>query len=277
MSKYITLLSLLFQLAFVSAATVTLVEPVQQVAGDSAIHLGVVGPGQTMELKFSRDTGVPAAINPTTGKNALWDQASIVRSTLPNEWSSRDSLKYENPLTVYVTVSPDAEAGGYSFTVAFTDEYEGTQPVTADFTVTVDPSSIFEVGLVEETASAGVGQPAVFKLIARNRGIASDTFMIKASGLPYDWQFSKTFFLPHGQEKDVYFEVVGNIQKEVPFTINVTSLSSGKITHTLTAKVVTQNTLLQEAKSTTLGLPLFPTVEQHVYALIGLVVNTLFK
>ncbi len=268
---YKQVIAILF-LFVASVGAITLLEPVQQTVGETPISLGVIGPGQTIAVKFARDTGLPAPINPTTGKNALWDQASIVTPTLPAGWGSKDSLKYENPLTVYVTSSPAAEKGEYNFSIAFTDEYEGTPTQVADFKVTVDPD-VLDVGLVEPTVSAGIGQPAIFQLVAKNKGAASDTFTIKASGLPYDWQFTKTFFLPRGKEASVYFEVVGNIQKEVPFQINITSISSSKITKTANARVVTTSDLFQDAKSASLGLPLFPSAEQQIYALFGLVAN----
>lgn len=258
------------------ANSVTLISPVKAEAGSEPTRLGTLGPGQTVELQFLRDTGLPAAINPTTGNNALWDKASVVQSTLPTGWTSKDSLKYENPLTVFVTVSPEAEKRNYSFEVGFIDEYEGTESTTAKFTVSVDPD-VFDVSLSQETAVAGVGQPAVFTLNAKSKSIASETFKVNASGLPYDWKVEKSFFLPRGEERTTYFEVVGNIQKEVPFQITVTSGSSELISKTVNARVITSSTLLQDAKSTSLGLPLFPSVEQHLYAFIGLVANLLFK
>ncbi len=255
---------------------VSMLEPLEKQIGNDPILLGAVAPGQTLELKFSRDTGVLAAINPATKKNALWDQANVVKATLPEDWTSRDSLKYENPLTVYVTVSPTAEKREYTFSVVFLDEYEGTPTAVTHFKVEVDPD-VVELNLDKPTVTAGIGQPAVFLLRAKSRSIASDTFVIKATGLPYDWQFKKTFFLPHGSEQEVFFEVIGNIQKEVAFSINVTSLSSPAVVKKLDAKVVTTSDLMQDAKSSSLGLPLFPSVEQHVYALFGLVSNLLFK
>ncbi|MBI4406751.1 hypothetical protein HY571_02455 [Candidatus Micrarchaeota archaeon] len=265
------LLALLLLLAS-SANGITLVEPVQIEVREN-VYLGVAGPGQTIELKFSRDTGLQAAINPR-GTNALWDQASVVESTLPRGWSYRDSLRYENPLTVFVTINPEAERDNYSFAVGFTDEYEGTAPQTAQFTVEVDPD-VLDVRLERQTIFAGVNQPAVFKLIATSKSTASDTFVITAEGLPYDWRFSKTFFLPHNEEKEVFFEVIGNIQKEVPFTIKATSLSSREIASSAEARVITSSNFLQSAKSTTLGLPLFPNVEQHIYSVIGILANYL--
>ncbi len=265
-----------FSLLLTLVSSISLLEPLKATAGEEPLYLGVVGPGQTLELQFSRDTGLPAAISPTSGQNAFWDQASVIRSTLPVDWKSQDSLQYESPLTVFVTTSPAAEKKDYIFSVGFTDEYEGTSPQVAKFRITVDPD-VLDVSLSQPSVTAGVGQPAVFTLVAKSKSMASDTFVITASGLPYDWQFSKTFFLPHGSEGVVFFEVIGNIQKEVAFQINVTSVSSNDIRKTANAKVITESTLLQDAKSTSLGLPLFPSVEQQVYAIVGLVANLLFK
>ncbi len=267
---------LLLLVSLVSSATVSLLDPVEANVGDAPVFLGVAGPGQTIELKFSRDTGVPAAINPTTGKNAVWDQANVIQSNLPGGWSSKNSLKYENPLTVFITVSPKAEKKEYEFSVGFVDELEGTPAKIAKFKVKVDPD-VFEFKLAEERVSTGVGQPALFTLKAKSKSIASDTFVIKATGLPYDWQFSKVFFLPHNQEKDIFFEVIGNIQKEVPFEITVSSVSSEELHKNIKATVLTSSNLLQDAKAASLGLPLFPSIEQNIYALIGLLANLLFK
>ena len=258
------------------ASGITLLAPVNAEADNAPVYIGRVGPGQTVELQFSRDTGSVAAINPTTGNNALWDKANVVKSTLPEGWEGKDSLKYETPLTVFVSVSPSAEEKNYTFEVGFIDEYEGTESKVAKFTVSVD-NDVFDAGLEQETVVAGVGQPAVFALRVKSTSSASETFRINATGLPVDWKLSKTFFLPAKEEKVVYFEVVGNIQKEVPFEIIVSSISSDKITKTNDARIVTVSTLLQDAKATSHGLPLFPSVEQHVYSLIGLVANLLWK
>lgn len=253
---------------------IEVVDPVNRVVENgTVIELGAVGPGQTLELKFSRDSGALSVVNPQTGKNALWDKAEAIN--LPEGWVTRDSLLYENPLTVFVTVSPSAREEDYLFSVKFTDEYEGLAPQIIRFKVR-PTTEVVDVTLENPTLTTGVGQPAVYTFNIKSKSSASDTFTIRSSGLPYDWTFTKTILLPHNQEKKIVYEVVGNIQKDVSFSFDITSLSSANIKRNVNARVITVTSLLQDAKATSLGLPLFPSIEQNIYALIGFVTNFLF-
>ncbi len=278
MNKFITVFSLvvLFS-ALVFASKVTIVEPIKTtVEGtEGVIDLGFAGPGQTLAIMLSRDSGEKAKQNLKGESNALWDKASVVESTLPSGWRTKDSLNYEDPLTVFVTIGSDAKNDvKYGFSIKLSDEYEGVAPQVVNFRVRVT-KDVLDVTLQNPTVTTGVSQPAVYIFNVKNKGSSTDTFQISASDLPYDWKVTKTVLIPHNSEKTVYYEVVGNVQKDLPFNFKTTSISSGEIEVVSPARLITASSLVQEYKSTVLGVPLFPSAEQNIYYLLGFIANVL--
>ena len=274
------LLLLLFLVAFssvITAAKVSVIEPVKITAtgGEEIVDLGFAGPGQTLAILINRDTGEKAKQNLNGESNALWDKASVVESTLPSGWHSRDSLNYEDPLTVFVTIGSDAKNDvKYGFSIKMSDEYEGVAPLVVNFRVRVT-KDVLDVILQNPTVTTGVSQPAVYVFNIKNKGSSTDTFQISAVDLPYDWRFTKTILIPHNSEKTVYYEVVSPVQKDLQFTFKTQSISSSEITQNSVARLVTSTSLIQEYKASVLGVPLFPSVEQNVYYLLGFLAHVL--
>lgn len=271
-------LFLLFMPSIASALSVSILTPVQQSVSSSTqiVNLGLVGPGQKVEVTFGRGTQQQVSYLNSSYYGfveAVWDKANVV--SLPSGWSSSDSLYYETPLTIFVFVSPNASNGDYDFTVQFLNEYQGVAPFNVTFQVTVS-TSVIQTTVSPSTVATGVGQPAVYALNVQSLSSADDIFEISATGLPYNWQFTKTFLLPRDSNTTVYYEVVGSEQKNLNVNFHVQSLSSGLIYNDVQAKLVTTTSLLQEMQSVSAGVPLFPSIEQTVYSLIGLMAN-IFK
>jgi hypothetical protein len=271
-------LFLLLMPSIASALSVGVLTPVQQSVSNSTqvVNLGLVGPGQKVEVTFGRSTQQQVSYLNSSYYgfvDAVWDKANVV--SLPSGWSSSDSLYYETPLTIFVFVSPNASNGNYDFTVQFLNEYQGVAPFNVTFQVTVS-TNVIQTTISPSTVATGVGQPAVYALKVQSLSSADDIFEVSATGLPYDWQFTKTFFLQRDSNATVYYEVIGSEQKSLTVNFHIQSLSSGLIYNDVQANLVTTTSLIQEMQSVSAGVPLFPSIEQTVYSLIGLMAN-IFK
>ncbi len=257
-----------------AAPHVQVVDPVSQtVFAEQTIDLGVVGPGQRLEVEIQVGTGEMDAV---TNKEKDWDKLFVQASSLPSGWKSLDSLRYEKKMKAIVLVSKDASDGTYQFKLNTEDEYEGTPAVYFNAKVRVS-HDVFNFDILQDAVKAGVDQPAVYTLRLSNVGSASDAFRIEVGkGLPSSWTYTREIFVPHNSVRDVQYEVVGTDQGEYTVQFKVTSLSSEKIGGEASAGLVVRSSLIEDMKATTRGMLLFPTIEQIVYNLVGLVAVNFF-
>ncbi|MGB9577068.1 MAG: hypothetical protein ACP5O3_00945 [Candidatus Micrarchaeia archaeon] len=243
-------------------------------SGDYAqpVEIGVVGPGQKVEISIERGTGQMSNDKTTFGQEAIWDRLEVIRSSLPSGWDARDSLVYETPLTAFVIVSPEASDGEYVVEMQSVDEYEGVAPIKFKAKIRVARDA-FSFSMNPSSVIAGVGQPAVYSFKLKSNSDASDAYQISAEGLPYNWGFTKSVFLPRRGEAIVAYEVVGSSQKQVSFNFRIRSLSSSLIEGTQEARLVTVSSLWQDMKAAASGIPLFPSAEQPIHSLLGFTAN----
>lgn len=267
-----TLFFLVFSLNSSGEPFLKVLSPVKQTVfgKGQVIDFGVVGPGQKIEIIASRETN-----NFVAGGEASWDRLLIPKEGLPEGWSNEDSYLYESPMKAFVLVSKDAEDGDYFFDLKTYDEYEGTPEILFKGKVSVS-KEVLSFEAQNKHVFSGVGQPAVFLLKLVNHGSASDGFIITISGLPKKWSYSKKVFVPFNSEQIVSYELIGFEKGEFPITFEATSLSSNKISKKTNAFLRTETSLLKDASASSHGILLFPTVEQFVYSLLGLLGN-LFK
>ncbi len=255
----------------VSASNLTVIEPVSQTAGaGDVVDLGVVGPGQKLEVAATRASGEKAK-NIAFEKEAGWDRLFVIPSELPPGWSFEDSKWYEERMHVFVTVSRDAEDGIYFFKTRAFDEYEGVPALETTFKVTVS-RDLLEAGLLEKTISVGVEQPALFYLRLKNKSSASDVFEIKVSGPPSTGVgVTRKAYLRHNSEDFIPIELFEGERGEYAVRFDVKSLSSDAINARESATLLVFTSLLHDMQAVSHGVLLFPTAEQPVYALLGLI------
>lgn len=256
-----------------SASHVLVSKPVamELVAGSSDIlDLGIIGPGQKVELIVQRGTG---EIHELYKQEKSWDQLKVVKESLPAGWEGVDSLLYENPMKAFIIAAKNAPDGEYEFTLTVIDELEGTPPQEMKAKVTISRDVLgFEP--VTKTVSTGGGQPAVYTFRLVNKGSASDVFEVSvAGGLPSRWTFSKQAVVPFGSTVEMQYEVVSEEYGKFPIRFQAVSLSSSEIRTEAAAELVVESSLYLEAKATSHGILLFPSVEQAVYSFIGFVAN----
>ncbi|PIT85110.1 hypothetical protein COU36_05155 [Candidatus Micrarchaeota archaeon CG10_big_fil_rev_8_21_14_0_10_59_7] len=263
------LLGLLVLASFGYAAQIVVIEPVPgALSQGQVLDLGVVGPGQKIEIVAERLTGEMGR----GGGEALWDRFVAVAESLPQGWTSEPSKFYESPMRAYVTVARDAADGDYVFTLKTIDEYEGVLGTTIQCTVSVS-RNVLETGLLEERVSAGAEQPAVYYLRLKNKSSASDVFEISVAGLPKENAVVKRIFVRHNSETVAPYEVYSGEQGEYSLTFNVVSLSSDAINGRPKGTLITYSSLYYDMLACSRGILLFPSVEQTLYAIFGIAAN----
>ncbi|NYZ78433.1 hypothetical protein H0N96_03460 [Candidatus Micrarchaeota archaeon] len=259
----------------VFASHLIVTDPVSQTADATAIvDLGVVGPGQKLEVVATRASGEKAK-NIAYEKEAAWDRIFVIPEELPSGWSSEDSKWYEEQMHAFVTVAKDAEDGIYFFKIRAFDEYEGVSALEVSFKVTVS-RDLLEAQLVEKTVSVGVEQPALFYLRLKNKSSASDAFEIKVSGPPsIGTGVTRKVYLRHNSEDVIPIELFEGERGEYATLFEVKSLSSDAINAKDSATVLVFTSILHDMQAVSHGVLLFPTAEQLIYALLGLIAKLL--
>ncbi len=271
--RKLALFVLVFAAGLVHASQVQIINPVQSTLSEGdTVDLGVVGPGQRIEVEMLTRTGE----NDWQNKEKDWDRVLVEPETLPGGWRHEDGLLYEKKMKAIVIVSKDAPDDEYTFSLHTFDEYEGTQPLRFNAKVRVS-RDVFQFNVVQETLSAGIDQPAVYTLKFRNLGSASDAFRIEVTGgLPSQWRYTKDVFVPHNSEREAQYELAGTEQGEFNVQFKATSLSSERIYGEDEAGLQVQSNLIEDMKATGRGMLLFPSIEQIVYNLLGLIAVNAF-
>ena len=271
---FLLLLFLMLAVQLPSAATVAVQEPVaSKLSEGGMVDLGTVGPGQKIEVQISRRTGE----SDYRGSEYLWDRLYVEDKSLPGDWTSVDSLYYETLMKAFVIVPKDAPDGDYVFSLRTERDYAGVE--TTRFKAKVHVSKdVLVFTITNPAAESGVGQPAVYLVGIKNTGNANDAFEVGVTdGLPRQWTYTKSVFVPRNSEKIVPYEVVATSHGQFPIKLKATSLSSGLIESTASAVLVSRSSLLEEAKAASRGVILFPAAEQVIYNLVGFVAANFFK
>jgi hypothetical protein len=248
------------------------VQPVKQtLANGDTIDLGVVGPGQKIELEISRSSNIFNQFK----EEEQWDRLKIDDLTLPPAWISEYSLRYEANPKAFVIVDREAPDGGYEFFLYTERDYgsAGQNPVRFKAKVRVT-KDVLAMEIISKKVKAGVDQPAEFMIRIKNLGSANDAFNLDVlSGLPRSWNFKKQVYVPHNSEKIVPYEVGASEQSDFDVTFKAQSLSSKTIYATDTALLMVRSDIVSDMKSVGNGVILFPYIEQSVYYLLGLIAS----
>lgn len=260
---------LLLCCVLVSAAHITVLKPVQDsLEPGEALDLGVIGPGQKVEIVIDRGSGEK---NPSGGE-ALWDRALVDEASLPLGWAREDGQFYESPMRAYVSAAKDAADGEYEFYFSVIDEYEGAATTRAKCKVRVS-RDVFKAALANDEATAGVDQPATYYLLLKNDSSASDSFELTVNGLPGGLLEPRKIFVPYKSERLVAYPVSSGEAGEFALEFSVKSLSSSSMSASLPATLETERSLYNDMRATSHGVLLFPSLQQVIYALFGLTSN----
>lgn len=276
MKKTLFLLFLLCILSVGLTASTGRVTALSPVAGSisegDTLDLGVIGPGQKVEIIADADTGAPSALK--AGANADWDRFEVLTESLPIGWSKKDGLIYERKFSAFVTAAQSAPDGTYYFSVRAFDEYEAVAPLVFRIKVTIS-RNVLDISASPAQVRTGVGVPAVYKIRLKNKSQASDVFLLTVSGLPAAWEQAQKVYVPYGASTDVLFEAGASEQGEYSLEFKGTSLSSSEISDTAKSSMVAEANLFQDIKAASNGVMLFPSAQQAVVSALGFLANIL--
>lgn len=251
------------------------VQPIKkQIFEGDTLDLGIVGPGQKIELEISRSSN----IFDFRDVEETWDRLIIDDDTLPDFWKSEYSKRYEANPKAFVIVYGDAPDGDYTFALSTDRDYSTPSQNPVKFFVRVRVTrDVLGIEVMSKLVKGGVEQPSEFEIRLTNKGSASDAFNLEVvSGLPNSWKFKKQVFVPHNEERIVQYEVVAAEQVDAQVEFKATSLSSDSIYATDSGGLQTRSSVLQDMKSVGNGVILFPYIEQAVYYLMGFIANNFF-
>ena len=244
-----------------------LVLPATTVNNGGVIDYGMVGPGQSFDIKISPNV---YENNDGAGKYlGRWDGSYA--ANLPVGWKSRPSGLYGDPLTVEVTVDPMAAEGDYTFSVVTEDENGADHiggVITFDVVVHVR-KDVLGASITPLSQEVGAGQPARFSVTLTNLGTAPDTFRVGASGVK-GWSYVVSEYLAPGATKTFNYEVVGGDEAYYPLVLYVESESSPQIRYEQPVSLQVRTNLVADYKATSHGVLLYPPVMLPVYSVAGI-------
>ncbi|HNT60984.1 MAG TPA: hypothetical protein PKJ97_03340 [Candidatus Bilamarchaeaceae archaeon] len=259
------LVSLLFVACVFSAQ---MLDPlVREVHNGDIIQVGTMGPGQTLPITFHNEV-YSGGIH---GIGGNYDLAAV--GPVPPGWSSSNSQLYGRPLQVTVTSSPSAREGTYQVPIMILDEGDGEKLGNITFVAEVEISNdVMDMSVEPPERRVGLGQPAVFEVLIRNKGAAGDLFIVSAEGVP-KWSFRKTVYVPGGGSKKILYEVVGFEEEQYHATILVQSANAPIVREEARITITAVPDVLSDYKATMSGALLFPIFELPIYSLAGLLSN----
>jgi len=267
----------------VSAASVKLVSPIEKAissnGGDAPqIDLGVIGPGQKLEIVAEVKTGEVSQGGETDSKKeAEWDLLEVVPESLPAGWSGQNSLRYESPMKAFLVVAKNAPDGEYSFEFRAKDEFEGVKPVVFRGKAKVS-REVLDLRIAGEPVKLESRQTGIYSVEVYNKGSANDVFEVSISGLPKAIEgstYSKSVFVPFNSKLAIPIQVQAPETGQFQITIRAASLSSPAIAASKTTVLFAGTSLASDLRAAARGVLLFPTVAGSVYALLGLIAGVL--
>ena len=268
-ASVIFLLMLIF-CAIAIAVPVKMVMPFERTLdnGDE-VFLGTIGPGQTMEIRID-----PMV---TTGgiyeKGGQYDMAEA--SQLPTRWTSIPSTLYGKPLQVKITADKDAPEGSYLSEITVIDENNGERLGNITFKARINVTwDVLGMEVSPIKAMTGPEQPTEFMITITNKGSASDTYTVSATGVKR-WEFVKPIYVPARSSRTIYYEITGYEEETYTPVIGVVSVSSQNIHAEKNVTFIVRSDILGDFKATNHGVLLFPVFEAPIYALAGIIAAAL--
>lgn len=240
---------------FTAFGTTTLVSPKNIVLTDGVNFLGDVGPGQTIDLVFSRGTGI------TGEERAIF-------------WHSAESDKVLGPSTLQgdelllqVRVPTDLR-GAYSFSVTMRGSEVGLiQPETYDMRVNIK-ENIFDFTYSQDY-TINAAETKNISVVVRSSSIADDTLIFEdTEGIPSGWLTRGTVEVPALSEKIVLLGVTPLEEGYYKAKINV-GRESSSIVDPVSFNIRAYPTLNSKLESFGEGFSIVPYILQPFYSLLS--------
>ncbi len=255
---------LLLMLSF--SLALNLISPLnEQIKNNSVYYVGHIGPGQAISFVMEREVKTGGKF----GTGGYYDYAYAF--SLPENWSSKPSPLYANPLQVIVKSPSDVREGIYVIGIALVDEKNveglGTIKFYAKVNVSYDVMNASVGNVVKEV---GEGQPVRYKVVVTNKADVGDIFVVECSaGRNYVY---KEFYIPPGSSHTTSIELSFLEEGEHKGIIRVFSKSSPeRIKKEIPIKVYVRNSLVSDLFSLEKGVLLFFSHEQLIYSSLNLI------
>jgi len=264
----------LFLLQPAAAAHVKVLAPVEKtvdVGNADALDLGLVGPGQKLELIVSVGAGeISKAGQTDSKKEAEWDWLQVVHSSLPQGWSGQDSLRFESPMKAFVVVAKDAPDGDYYFEFKVNDDFEGVTQMTIKAKARVR-RELLSLRIVDEPVKLESNTKGTFQIELHNLASANDAFQLSLSGLPHQTEENtgQQIFVPLNSKVKVSVPVTAAEVGEYAIEFKAVSLSSPAIWDAKGTTLFAGTTLTSDLKAAGRGMLLFPSAAAAIYSLLS--------
>lgn len=282
MFAFLALLVLLILPA--NAGVVKVISPVGQTLSESEggllpeVDLGVVGPGQKLEIIVSTETGEISKGGQTLStREAEWDLLEVVSDSLPRGWLGQNSLRFESPMKAFVVVAKDAADGEYSFLFRTKDDLEDVTPFSFKAKARVK-RNVLELKIVGEPVKLESKHVGVYVIELQNQANANDVFDLTVSGLPKAFEEGtgeRTVFVPFNSRVTVPIQVEAPELGEFELEFKAVSLSSPAISSSKTTTLFAGTSLVSDLRAAARGVLLFPTAASSIYALLSLAASLL--
>lgn len=249
-----------------TAVPVKMVKPLQQeIRHGDEVFIGTIGPGQTLDVQvypYVTEGGI-------YGKGGQYDLLDV--SEKPAGWSSEASKLYGNPLQAKITADKNASQGMYYANITVQDYKDGHKLGNVTFRAKINVTwDVLDVDVKPSHVLVGPGQPAQFMITVVNKGSASDTYTVSATGAK-QWEFIKPIYIPAKSSRTVIYELTAYEEEYYRPQIKVVSASSSNIHAEKNISFTVRSDLLGDYKATNNGVMIFPIFEAPVYSLAGLV------
>lgn len=261
--KNIVLILMVLSITF----AVQMLEPVSKdLESGEEIFLGTIGPGQTLELSID-----PWIYDSSGEYIAHYDLATAVE--LPEGWKSQQSKLYGDPLHMTITAPSDEAEGSYQIGIGVLDEDQAEEVEDLVFIGVVKVEyDIMDIDVQPQTITTGANQPAKFYITIMNKGSASDVFEVGSENIP-KWSFKKYIYIPPMSSKTIVYEIVETEEETFNPIVNVVSTSSGIIKEKKNLTLEVHTDLMNDYKAVNHGTPIFPILEEVIFAFMGLLSN----
>ncbi len=231
---------------------------------NSTVYLGKVGPGESFYIDAS-----PNTTNASGKLIPAWGLFKAV--SLPNGWSSQQSLLYANPLELKITVAPNATNGTYKMVLQAVNLGNylkmGSINIIAYIEVTRD---VFEANITNPVVMAGVGQPANLHVLLNNTGASDVPFVIFAKGLP-SFNYTYLVIAKKGIPVSFNYPVYENEPGTYHFKLFITASSSPLVNKSYSAELIVNSSISNDYSASGRGFLVSPIIYEPVYAIMYLI------
>ncbi len=266
-TRYLALfLCLSLVVSSVGATYLSVSAPISKVLhNNNTVYLGKVGPGESFFVLASAATTNQSGTLVSIG----WDTLQTI--SLPSGWTVQNSLLYQTPMKMKVTVAPNAANGTYPLTIRAVNvgNYSKLGNLTFQAYINVTPN-VFSSNVTPLNLTAGLGQPVNIKITINNTGASDDPFLINAYGLPA-WNQPTQVIAAHSTVNTYLYPVFVNEPNVYHFNLTINSTTSPLIHKTYAITLVAKASLLNDYSSTGQGVVLSPIIYEPAYALMLLI------